>query len=560
MKLSRGVRIDLRQTSCTVRNHPVDKSKDVFLWYASHPVLRDTVQRLILATVREHHTTLFPDVCGRCGNSCRRTNIVVRQNEFLRLSSRLGITEEDFRATYLEPIPTWNGEDGKIRLQDGWCPLVIRGKEDLPTACSVHDVRPSSCRDFRSNSPICQKDPGHLIEEIELIHLSGPTIHFHLRPDTHYTLENQHDFWRQLCKALQQSEPTQAEKLSHRIRILAHSNDRIKDIKPSRADADYHQTLVEQRKQLEELKTGVAKNPVGMNDLEWLEQIDYDLRGLEDLYSVFVHRASDLGVRESRENKTITLLEDRVQVSCEHEANPSKFMLLEYPRLSALVQGVLAAVLTLDDDHLQMALTDSDPPCYRCGACCQETEYGVEIQPSDIDRLCQMLDLRPVEFVHIYTSPGIFSWNKQSRILDRKNTMEHGYEDAHRNWSNLRVIGQPDENNGCVFLKRDRLGYLICGVHSHKPLICHLYEPNRSICRKTNQIKHWGRQALNVRHVTILREEVALLPISYEVSGRPPFRLPRLKYPLVESATDQLEHEVDRLMQGLAGTDTKDAS
>jgi hypothetical protein len=73
--------------------------------YSEATDLRDDVRDYIYDLIGEHRLK-FSGECGRCGNSCRRSDVLVRHQEILAFQQRFGISETAFREKYLEPAKT----------------------------------------------------------------------------------------------------------------------------------------------------------------------------------------------------------------------------------------------------------------------------------------------------------------------------------------------------------------------------------------------------------------------------------------------------------------------
>jgi hypothetical protein len=75
--------------------------------------------------------------CRRCRTCCNNKRIVPDRAEIERMAARLGLSEEAFRASLLDPA------DGTIRLKpNGDCTFLDEH------GCGVHPVRPLVCRLF----------------------------------------------------------------------------------------------------------------------------------------------------------------------------------------------------------------------------------------------------------------------------------------------------------------------------------------------------------------------------------------------------------------------------
>jgi Fe-S-cluster containining protein len=88
----------------------------------------------------------IPAACFRCGECCTRHQALVEEKEIQQIADYLGISLEDLKTEYTDPrwpIP------GKFLLRhrdNGGCVFLAKqGKESL---CSIHEVKPTPCRDW----------------------------------------------------------------------------------------------------------------------------------------------------------------------------------------------------------------------------------------------------------------------------------------------------------------------------------------------------------------------------------------------------------------------------
>ena len=84
-------------------------------------------------------------ICFRCGECCRRFQVLLDRAEVQRLAEYLGLTPEAFVSTYGDP--RWPGRDTwLVKHIDNHCPfLIARDKEYL---CAVHAAKPRTCREW----------------------------------------------------------------------------------------------------------------------------------------------------------------------------------------------------------------------------------------------------------------------------------------------------------------------------------------------------------------------------------------------------------------------------
>lgn len=85
--------------------------------------------------------------CSQCGHCCRGLSdsrgILLFPSDVQRLSQNLGLTPEDFRASYCSPtlVQTANGQlaVSRLRSRRGECPFLSGSR------CSVHAFKPAQC-------------------------------------------------------------------------------------------------------------------------------------------------------------------------------------------------------------------------------------------------------------------------------------------------------------------------------------------------------------------------------------------------------------------------------
>jgi Fe-S-cluster containining protein len=204
-------------------------------------------------------------------------------------------------------------------------------------------------------------------------------------------------------------------------------------------------------------------------------------------------------------------------------------------------------LLTLDHDEFQRKLTEDNPPCFMCGECCRC--YSVEISPSDIDRLVELLGGSPREFVENHTKPGRFSWNPGCRILHKEDkVLRHSAMNPR-----LIPVQMAGERNrferACIFLDEKEDGFFYCRVYTHRPAPCRGYETTNSLCRKTNQREHWGRQARRLVWVRLEPGQVSAMPFDEVAKGSPPQVFQRPNFPELDEAALAIELEVDDILE-----------
>lgn len=521
MQVPEGAVIELRAEAFLVG--------DETLSYEAFPAFREQVQNLVHDLVSRTDRTLFGSVCGRCGNSCKRPDVLVREHDVFRLRFRLGLTEKELYERYLAPAPSWNGGDSFLRLEDGRCPFLREGGDDTQASCTIYEDRPEDCRQFAPISPVCRKEPTRLIEELESIKLCpNNELEVVLGDGRQHRLTDEGAFCELVMTQLELLENTgekRIERIARRTReILEESGPDADTVALRQLIGDIGSIGGLDRNQpdlLADLWTGLRKlearpspprpEPRPESRVHWLQLTEGAVTALYDLPPL----------------------------------TPVHLGLAQYPSILERVQAFMRELLTVEDQSFQARLTEPDPPCFMCGECCRC--YAVEIKPSDIDRLAELLAITPQEFVRQYTQPGRFSWNPGNRILNKEDKVLR-HTAANPRLVPVQLVPERFER-GCVFLDEREDGFFYCRVHSHKPQVCRGYSTSMSLCRKTNQIHHWGRQARRLVFVRLQPDEVAVQLYDDVREGLPAVLLKRAAWPALEQAASALEREVDEVLE-----------
>lgn len=415
-----------------------------------------------------------------------------------------------------------------MRLQDGRCPFLAEGGEDTRASCTLYEDRPQDCRQFPSNTPLCRKEPGRLIEELRAIRLRGTDLEVELKNGTRHLLVDERAFCELVMAQLESLDTSTEERLERVARrtreILDESGPEADTVKLRQLISDLGTIGGLERDKpdiLAELWTGLRKLEAGPppprpaprvgSRVAWLQLTEEALSALYDLPPQI----------------------------------PVHLPLYRYGGIKERVQAFMRELLTVNDDGFQTRLTEPDPPCFMCGECCRC--YSVEITPSDIDRLVELLEITPREFVGRYTRPGRFSWNPGNRILNKEDKVLR-HTAVNPRLVPVQMVPERFER-GCIFLDEREDGFFYCRVHSHKPGVCRGYETTMSLCRKTNQIHHWGRQARRLVWVRVEPDTVAAQLFDDLSRGLPPVTLARADWPDLDGAARALELEVDEVLE-----------
>ncbi len=93
--------------------------------------------------------------CFRCGECCRRFQVLLDNTEAEHLARYLGLSLPDFRTHYADP--RWPGVDKcLLRQVNGKCPFLSGEKKEF--LCTVHQEKPKPCRDWAADlaKPECR--------------------------------------------------------------------------------------------------------------------------------------------------------------------------------------------------------------------------------------------------------------------------------------------------------------------------------------------------------------------------------------------------------------------
>ncbi len=483
--------------------------------YSDSPEVREAVGEGLRELVARHSTTVFGGHCGRCGNSCRRPLILVREAELLALQQRLGLSEGAFRERYLEPFQgTWNPGDAQMRHQDGACPL-LEGN-----TCTVYEVRPQSCRDFRSDKPFCVKDPELLIEELASVTVGPHETRMVLLNGEVHQVPTPPAWWQRLTDvsgAAVESDPRKYAVILEKALVIL-------------GGVEGEVSWEGHRETLEGLETLLG-------EAGELVHLQPDLQGaLEEGWSRVRALLARLEKPEAEVGDTpagprpaglewLHLSETLLTVQ-RADQPPEVRELGREPELAALAWDFVRALLERPEDSLQLAVQESDPTCTMCGECCRL--FAVEVAPSELRVLVAATGL-PAD---AFTLPPRFGWNPGNRILRKVPTPLFP--------KRLRELPlAPPQGQGvqCIFLKRRDDGLFGCGVYAHRPHPCRAFQPTSALCRHTNSAVNPGRQAHSLRSVRLDAEGFQL----HTARGHDAVRIPRGAWQEVDAAARALE-------------------
>lgn len=499
------------------------------LSYGRVPNFRKVVMELVGELAEAHQRTLFGNVCGRCGNSCRRDNILVREQEIFALQAHFQLDEVSFRQRHLDQAFTWNEGDALIRLENGACPFLSSDGSDQPlnAKCTVYDIRPQSCREFTSTASYCRKNMGVMIEELSRVFVNATDLRAVTCDGTEITVPTPPEWWERLSLAFaveEGSDPERLDRATQQINTMLEGM--IADFGRATLDADYLKLLDNIRKLIETAATMVDMGPSVDTSVEkaWA-----NFRQLQDLIASRQAGIPAPGKKAAvRPEGLEWLILGESGLAMKVAGRDEPFQLTLEPFVQQ-AQTLLMSILQRPEDTLQHNLDKPDPECLICGECCHY--YVVEVYPSDIFKLCELIKIPYADFEEHYTKEAKFGWNPHDRALKKRPLPNWS-----KNLRELRVVGEGTKDT-CVFLERRDNGMFFCQVYTHRPWVCQSYQPNHGLCRTTNNLYNPGRQAQNVKSVLVTSEAFFIQPAAHPDA----LRYPRNQWPEVDAAARALE-------------------
>lgn len=550
MHIDAATRIELSRGLITTRWGETSQ----VLRYVEFERVRDAVQRFVLALARFESAVLCGHVCTRCGECCRREDILVTAQEIFRLARQVGVSDAEFRERYLRPAPTWNSEDGLLRTVAGRCVFLDNGADGRTTRCTVYEQRPDSCRAFLPTSAVCVKDPHKLVESLSLVCVEGSRVNVTTDANVRHDLQAEGRPWQPELNALVAALAEVDEKredpftqLGNRLKgVLDGLRD---DFKAEPGSGAAYRQLMEARGVLEELGRQIeitaadAPQRNALVEALWGQVLDLDAMVAaapfveEAPAAAATSEATPAALEPPPPPATgarlvgITVFPERAVASVVHGTQSGQASLPydTFPSLIPHARDLMESLVRWESPEIAAALEEADPPCFRCGECCRV--YHVEIVPSDIERLAWNLGLSEADFVERYTVPGRFSWNPGHRILQKVDYQER---------------------KQCVFLEHRADGFFYCGVHAFKPEVCAGYPPTNKLCRRYNDGQYWTRQVRNVHWLFFEGFRAWLCTAHTLAQNRPPLPVDLRRNSQVLSSAARLGHQVLECLQAVA--------
>ncbi|MEQ8191709.1 MAG: YkgJ family cysteine cluster protein [Candidatus Eremiobacterota bacterium] len=508
MNIDKIKKIRFENRKMTIYESPGEEGMHVN--YGDIPVLREKVIKFITSFVNLYGF-YFCNYCSQCGNCCMRENILVTGNDLFSISTSLGMSEKEFYNTYLTHAGTWSDYDGFIKLKDGRCPFL----EKTPSGrykCKVYNDRPQSCRLYLSTSPVCIKDSSDLIEEIKYLDIINEQISFMSKSGQFYRdlpiFEELREDYSGLLSTLASIKDEEANKVKTALGKL---KEIILDMEEGRVSNEYFIKNVHTVKEMlsliwnqriaysSELDHLWAK--ISKIELEHLNKSktlpdtpeeSEDLLQRNDLFSVDNFTLKSIMFCPLTMNLTYTVDETEYNYSINYSSDrPLAEYITDFTRRLYLVIR----------ENFPRVMDNFIPRCYMCGSCC--TMFIIEIEPSDIRRMADELNMTETEFRETCTGPPRFSWNPGSVTMKK-------------------ILDEEVNKHRCIFLKKGDLDLYYCSVHAFKPDLCREYKSGKPQCYRHINDDLYYRLLSNIQNINLNSETINVdTPYSFFKIERP---------------------------------------
>jgi len=363
-----------------------------------------------------------------------------------------------------------------------------------------------------STSPLCTKDSNDLIEEIKYLDIVNERIFFLLNSGQFYrdlpiSEELRIDF-SDLLSTIASIKNEEANKVKTALGKL---KEIIQDVEEGKISHDYFMKKVHT---LKEMLTTI-----------WNQRISYS-RELEELWT----RISKIELENFNKNEPLSYAQEEAQDSAEKH----DLLSIEKFSLKSIMFCPLTMSLTYTVDKTEYnysinysvdkslgehikdftkrlylvirknfprVMDNFVPRCYMCGDCC--TIFVIEIEPSDVRRLADELNMTEREFRETFTEPPRYSWNPGS-VTMKKSLDEEG------------------NRYRCIFLKKGDLDLYYCSVHGFKPDLCREYKSGKPQCYRHINDDLYYRLLSNIQNINLDVETVRVdTPYSFFKIERP---------------------------------------
>ncbi|MEQ8169324.1 MAG: YkgJ family cysteine cluster protein [Candidatus Eremiobacterota bacterium] len=478
--------------------------------YGDISVLREKVIKFITSFVNLY-SSYFCTYCSQCGNCCRREDILVTGNDLFELSTASGMTEKEFHRKYLVPAGTWSEYDGFIKLEDGKCPFL----EQKPAGrykCKIYNARPRSCRLYLSASPLCIKDTNDLIEEITYLDIVNEKIFFQLKSGQFYRdipiIEELRTAFSDLLSTMASIKNEEANKVKTALGKL---KEIIQDVEEGKISYDYFMKNVHTLKEmlttiwnqrisysgeLEELWTRISRielENLNRNEiLSGAHEKTEDIAERYDLFSVDNFSLKSIMFCPLTMNLIYKVDDIEYNYSINYSADKS---------LGEHVKDFTKRLYLVIRENFPRIMDNFIPRCYMCGDCC--TIFIVEIEPSDVRRLADELNMTETKFRETCTGPPRYSWNPGSVTMKKS-------------------LDEETNKHRCIFLKKGDLDLYYCSVHAFKPDLCREYKSGKPQCYRHINDDLYYRLLSNIQNINLDIEKVSVdTPYSFFKIERP---------------------------------------
>jgi len=425
-------------------NNP--ETDNLLILYRDHPELKKKIIDFLTCFVKTNEFKyIFNAYCSRCGNCCKRDNIIVQGGEIFFIALQLCMTEKEFYSKYLYPTSSWSDYDGIIRLVNGKCPF-LEIKSSGRYNCTIYNNRPASCRFFYPASDLCKKEDSDLIEQIKSIDIKDGKLTVTLISGCPYNILLNEELIKKMTHILSYLEGIETKKTHQVNELIRHM------VEPEQEEDKSGQDFSEENVLEKELH---KKNHLFAIKNFFLKEIlftpmtmilTYDIDERE--YNFFINYAQDDLILEQMRTFTETL----IGFIKEYNINIFK---------------------------------QSWTVCHMCGNCCGENI--IEIEPSDIRRLAEHFKITVKKFKKKYMEPGRYGWNPEGGCIKK-------------------FLDKKTGRNICAFLEKKETDLSYCKVHQVKPELCSNYTPGIYKCLKNKSNDYNFRLISNIQNIYLNTE------------------------------------------------------
>jgi Fe-S-cluster containining protein len=457
-----------------------DVSEPSLVFYRDYRELKimDFMETLVKTPEYLH---IFNNYCSQCGNCCKREAIVFQGGEIFPVSTYLGMTEKEFYLTYLKPCSSWSSYDGFLKLSGNECPFLEK-KISGRYFCKIYEYRPLSCRSFHPSSDLCKKEPADLIEQISSLDISNNTLSIDLHSHGLYNLLLTDELmkkFRDILTFLSSLESEKTYQLDNIAKIVNRTESKLEDFLIEETDTD-----VIEHNNLFSISFSTDKNFS-------LDEIFFSPVTMGLFYHV-----------DDKEYNYFFVYPDMI---LSHMKNFIK-------KLAGFIKENFSSIM----NNIRSA-------CYMCGDCC--VRCAIEVDPSDIYRISENLNITPEEVREKYMTEGYSTWNSSGGLIKK-------------------VTDEFSEKRRCIFLERTYDNKYYCSIHQFKPGLCRKYTPGNSHCYRNIKEKDYYRLVSNIQNLYLNSGELKVETKYTCINAKEPLLLEWRKY-------DILRKEIEIILESL---------